>query len=194
MSPIAFVVSLCVCRTKILFIEENILSNRWAFGNFRPRQIRLSLSFNSKDRQTKSLRYCLLADRMDISSSRNKTNYWQRQQDVNPSNKNQIKVKIVELNFTKKNWFDFQDKCRSTIVISFRWKSVFFCFVFFIVNCCWFADVPFYGENNQFKRSLSGTDQRGSPFKKRNFSQTITPPTHTGLCFEIDFVGRKFEI
>lgn len=130
MSPIAFVVSLCVCRTKILFIEENILSNRWAFGNFRPRQIRLSLSFNSKDRQTKSLRYCLLADRMDISSSRNKTNYWQRQQDVNPSNKNQIKVKIVELNFTKKNWFDFQDKCRSTIVISFRWKSVFFCFVF----------------------------------------------------------------
>lgn len=43
------------------------------------------------------------------------------------------------------------------------------------------SDTQFYGENNQFKRSLSGSEQVASPFKKRIFSQTITPPPHTGL-------------
>jgi hypothetical protein len=56
------------------------------------------------------------------------------------------------------------------------------CIVLLILNYLKISsDVQFYGENNQFKRSQSGVDQRGSPFKKRQFTQQIALPVHTGL-------------
>jgi hypothetical protein len=50
--------------------------------------------------------------------------------------------------------------------------------LFYFLNVINLSDIQFSGENNQFKR---GSDQRGSPFKKRQFVQQITPPIHTGL-------------
>ncbi|CAF1194861.1 unnamed protein product [Adineta steineri] len=37
-------------------------------------------------------------------------------------------------------------------------------------------NVQFYNDNNQLKRTLSISDQRGSPFKKRQYPQQITTP------------------
>ena len=92
-------------------------------------------------------------DHMD----RSKTNYWPQQQaDVNQTTKHQAKV---DVNFNGSKCSHSVDNCLSLNDL----------------------DVLYYGDNNQVKRRLSGSDQRGSPFKKRQFSQETIAPVQTGL-------------
>ncbi len=55
-----------------------------------------------------------------------------------------------------------------------------------------FSDVQVYGDSNQLKRSLSVSDQRGSPFKKRQFSQQTTSPVQSGLLIYLWYIISIF--
>jgi hypothetical protein len=54
------------------------------------------------------------------------------------------------------------------------------------------VDVSFYPDNNQLKRSLSGSDQRGSPFKKRQFTQQKPRYIQTGLLIYLMNINKIF--
>ncbi|CAF4002679.1 unnamed protein product, partial [Rotaria sp. Silwood2] len=81
---------------------------------------------------------------MDISSTKDKINYWQQQQDVNQLKKSRLKVKTDQASTSQLN-----EKVQS------------------------------YVDQNQLKRTQSDSDQRGSPFKKRHFTEQFASPVHT---------------
>ncbi|CAF1116566.1 unnamed protein product [Rotaria sp. Silwood1] len=81
-------------------------------------------------------------DYMDISSTKDKINYWQRQQDVNQITKSGLKIDQPST-----PQFSETDQ--------------------------------FYVDKNQLKRTRSDSDQCGSPFKKRHFTEPFVSPVHT---------------